>query len=61
MDHPNFLNNSLYIAGDSYSGIVLPIIVQEISDGTLLLYTLVSISYQEDIRVLENSLIQNIL
>ncbi|KAK9941835.1 hypothetical protein M0R45_007528 [Rubus argutus] len=33
MDHPNFLNNSLYIAGDSYSGIVLPIIVQEISDG----------------------------
>ncbi|KAM5549703.1 serine carboxypeptidase-like 18 [Rosa sericea] len=33
MDHPKFLENALYVAGDSYSGIVLPIIVQEISDG----------------------------
>ena len=35
MDHPKFSNNPLYIAGDSYSGIVVPIIVQEISDGKL--------------------------
>ncbi|BFG41943.1 hypothetical protein CerSpe_282160 [Prunus speciosa] len=33
MDHPKFYNNPLYIAGDSYSGITLPIVVQEISDG----------------------------
>ncbi|CAN6685485.1 unnamed protein product [Malus baccata var. baccata] len=33
MDHPKFFNNQLYVAGDSYSGIVVPIIVQEISDG----------------------------
>ncbi|KAL6270511.1 hypothetical protein ACE6H2_027422 [Prunus campanulata] len=33
MDHPKFYNNPLYIAGDSYSGITLPTVVQEISDG----------------------------
>ncbi|KAF9665919.1 hypothetical protein SADUNF_Sadunf16G0174800 [Salix dunnii] len=33
VDHPEFLKNPLYVAGDSYSGIVAPIIVQEISDG----------------------------
>ncbi|XP_062177458.1 serine carboxypeptidase-like 1 [Alnus glutinosa] len=33
MAHSTFLRNPLYIAGDSYSGIVVPIIVQEISDG----------------------------
>ncbi|KAM5549708.1 serine carboxypeptidase-like 18 [Rosa sericea] len=33
VDHPRFISNPLYIAGDSYAGIVLPIIVQEISDG----------------------------
>ncbi|XP_062020692.1 serine carboxypeptidase-like 18 [Rosa rugosa] len=33
VDHPRFLSNPLYIAGDSYAGIVLPIIVQEVSDG----------------------------
>ncbi|BFG42096.1 hypothetical protein CerSpe_283690 [Prunus speciosa] len=31
--HSQFLENSLYIAGDSYSGITVPIIVQEISNG----------------------------
>ncbi|KAJ9538218.1 hypothetical protein OSB04_030951 [Centaurea solstitialis] len=31
--HPKFLNNPLYVAGDSYSGILVPIIVQEIYDG----------------------------
>ncbi|XP_045825336.1 serine carboxypeptidase-like 12 [Trifolium pratense] len=31
IDHPKFLSNEVYIAGDSYSGIPVPIIVQEIS------------------------------
>lgn len=33
IDHPKFLSNEVYIAGDSYSGITVPIIVQEISYG----------------------------
>ncbi|KAH7834522.1 hypothetical protein Vadar_016980 [Vaccinium darrowii] len=33
VDHPTFLSNQLYIAGDSYSGIIVPIIVQKIYDG----------------------------
>ncbi|BBN67835.1 serine carboxypeptidase-like 2 [Prunus dulcis] len=32
-DHPEFLKNPLYIAGDSYSGITVPIVVQEVSNG----------------------------
>ncbi|XP_052111755.1 serine carboxypeptidase-like 2 isoform X1 [Arachis duranensis] len=31
MDHPEFLNNKVYIAGDSYSGMHVPIIADEIS------------------------------
>jgi carboxypeptidase C (cathepsin A) len=31
--HPRFLKNPLYIMGDSYAGIILPILVQQISDG----------------------------
>ncbi|KAK7851878.1 serine carboxypeptidase-like 18, partial [Quercus suber] len=31
--HPKFLTNTLYVMGDSYSGIIIPILVQEISDG----------------------------
>ncbi|CAJ1962101.1 unnamed protein product [Sphenostylis stenocarpa] len=33
IDHPNFLSNQVYIGGDSYSGIPIPVIVQEISQG----------------------------
>ncbi|CAK9154932.1 unnamed protein product, partial [Ilex paraguariensis] len=33
VDHPNFLNNPLYICGISYIGIVVPIVVQEIYNG----------------------------
>ncbi|KAK7352493.1 hypothetical protein VNO80_17915 [Phaseolus coccineus] len=33
MDHPEFLSNEVYIAGDSYCGLPIPIIVQEISHG----------------------------
>jgi len=36
MDHPEFLSNEVYIAGDSYSGIPIPVIVQEISHGITL-------------------------
>ncbi|TYJ16052.1 hypothetical protein E1A91_A10G224000v1 [Gossypium mustelinum] len=31
--HPKFITNSLYIAGDSYAGKIVPIIVHAISDG----------------------------
>lgn len=33
IDHPTFLSNQVYIGGDSYSGIPIPVIVQEISQG----------------------------
>lgn len=33
VDHPKFLSNEAYIGGDSYSGIPIPAIVQEISQG----------------------------
>ncbi|KAI8532604.1 hypothetical protein RHMOL_Rhmol11G0226500 [Rhododendron molle] len=33
MDHPTFLSNELYVGGDSYSGLIVPIIVQKIYDG----------------------------
>ncbi|KAK7245618.1 hypothetical protein RIF29_40466 [Crotalaria pallida] len=33
IDHPEFLSNEVYIGGDSHSGIPVPVIVQEISQG----------------------------
>ncbi|KAJ9538216.1 hypothetical protein OSB04_030949 [Centaurea solstitialis] len=33
VDHPKFLKNPFYVAGDSYSGIVLPMVVQKIYNG----------------------------
>lgn len=35
IQHPQYLENILYIGGDSYSGIPLPMIVQEIFNGNL--------------------------
>ena len=35
MTHPKFQANSLYIGGDSYSGKIVPIIVQKVSNGNL--------------------------
>uniref|UniRef100_A0A6M2ELU0 Uncharacterized protein n=1 Tax=Populus davidiana TaxID=266767 RepID=A0A6M2ELU0_9ROSI len=32
-DHQEFLSNPVYIAGDSYSGIIVPAVVQKISNG----------------------------
>jgi hypothetical protein len=34
VDHPKFQSNEVYIGGDSYSGIPVPVIVQEIAQGT---------------------------
>ncbi|CAK7322542.1 unnamed protein product [Dovyalis caffra] len=33
MDHQDFLSNPVYIAGDSYSGMIVPAVVQKISNG----------------------------
>ncbi|XP_028059714.1 serine carboxypeptidase-like 17 [Camellia sinensis] len=33
IDHPNFLSNPVYVGGESYTGITIPIIVQVISNG----------------------------
>jgi serine carboxypeptidase-like 19/serine carboxypeptidase-like clade 1 len=33
VDHPKFQSNEVYIGGDSYSGITVPAIVQEIAQG----------------------------
>ncbi|MCD9643747.1 Carboxypeptidase [Datura stramonium] len=33
VDHPEFSSNNFYMAGDSYSGIIVPRVVQLISDG----------------------------
>ncbi|XVF36445.1 hypothetical protein REPUB_Repub19eG0059200 [Reevesia pubescens] len=33
MDHPEFLSSPIYIGGDSYSGITVPVLVQEILNG----------------------------
>ncbi|KAK8606914.1 hypothetical protein V6N13_052667 [Hibiscus sabdariffa] len=35
--HPMFITNPLYVAGDSYSGLIVPIITQAISDGSYVL------------------------
>ncbi|XP_031130586.1 serine carboxypeptidase-like 13 [Ipomoea triloba] len=32
-EHPNFISNALYVGGESYAGIFVPIITQFISDG----------------------------
>ncbi|XP_038715546.1 serine carboxypeptidase-like 1 [Tripterygium wilfordii] len=33
MDHPEFLSNPVYIAGDSYSGLIIPPLVQQVING----------------------------
>ncbi|KAK2393844.1 serine carboxypeptidase [Trifolium repens] len=33
VDHPKFQSNEVYISGDSYSGVIVPIIVQEIAQA----------------------------
>jgi len=37
VEHPKFQSNEVYISGDSYSGITIPPIVQEIAQGTKLM------------------------
>ncbi|XP_059636305.1 serine carboxypeptidase-like 7 [Cornus florida] len=33
LDHTDFASNNIYIGGESYSGVTVPMLVQEISDG----------------------------
>ncbi|XP_043708983.1 serine carboxypeptidase-like 18 [Telopea speciosissima] len=33
INHPEFLNNPLYVAGDSYSGKIVPLVIKGIADG----------------------------
>ncbi|KAE8719577.1 Serine carboxypeptidase-like 15 [Hibiscus syriacus] len=35
MDHLDFISNPVYVAGDSYSGIPVPVLAQQISNGLL--------------------------
>jgi len=37
VEHPEFQSNEVYISGDSYSGITVPAIVEEIGQGTKLM------------------------
>jgi hypothetical protein len=45
VDHPKFQSNEVYIGGDSYSGIPVPVIVQEIAQGTKLMCTAIPLCY----------------
>lgn len=33
IEHPDYISNRIYIAADSYSGLLVPIISQHILDG----------------------------
>lgn len=37
-DHPKFLKNNFYIASDSYSGAITPVIAQQIINGKWSIY-----------------------
>nr|GMD04624.1 Serine carboxypeptidase-like 17 [Ipomoea batatas] len=43
-EHPNFISNALYVGGESYAGIFVPIITQFISDGKLKPYNIIALS-----------------
>lgn len=34
LNHPEYRSNQMYVGGDSYSGIVVPLVLQHILDGT---------------------------
>ena len=40
IEHPQFLNNQLFIGGDSYSSIPVPMIVQHVVDGNQIAFML---------------------
>lgn len=50
--HPQFLGNQLYIGGDSYSGIIVPLLVTNILEG---------IYIQNQILIFNSALVRSIL
>ncbi|CAD5195029.1 unnamed protein product [Musa acuminata subsp. malaccensis] len=41
VDHPSFIANPLYIAGDSYSGFTVPVVAQYIADGNIFWFRII--------------------
>lgn len=33
LSHPEFISNPIYIAGDSFSGMIVPVVAEEIAKG----------------------------
>ena len=45
-DHPQYISNPFYLGGDSYAGKVIPLIAQDISEGSFLFAALDTVSVQ---------------
>lgn len=47
IDHPEFSSNPVYVAGDSYSGMIVPVLAQKMSNG-MQIHTLIYIYNKMD-------------
>lgn len=52
IEHPQFISNQFYVGGDSYSGLIVPVLTQIIADGKMiqLLYDATTKQGLEDIH-----------